>query len=78
VQQGCTLHAFTHVIVPECISYLSLLVFQVEEDIPSPDAKPTYHDVVVSVVQVQDSQTMYYLANPENGKKVVRGNLQLE
>lgn len=42
----------------------------VEEDIPSPDAKPTYHDVVVSVVQVQDSQTMYYLANPENGKKV--------
>jgi hypothetical protein len=44
---------------------------QVEEDIPSPDAKPTYHDVVVSVVQVQDAQTMYYLANPENGKKVV-------
>jgi hypothetical protein len=29
--------------------------------------------VVVSVVQVQDAQTMYYLANPENGKKVVSG-----
>lgn len=61
---------------PPCLLLLTFPL-QVEEDIPSPDAKPTYHDVVVSVVQVQDSQTMYYLANPENGKKVVRGMLDI-
>jgi hypothetical protein len=33
--------------------------------------------VVVSVVQVQDAQTMYYLANPENGKKVVSSALHM-
>lgn len=45
-------------------------VLQTEDNLPSPDAKPTYHDVIVNVMQVKEDQTMYYLANPDNGKKV--------
>eukprot|EP00878_Enallax_costatus_P039208 GHUV01044768.1.p1 GENE.GHUV01044768.1~~GHUV01044768.1.p1 ORF type:complete len:587 (+),score=180.53 GHUV01044768.1:1086-2846(+) len=41
-----------------------------EDNLPSPDAKPTYHDVIVNVMQIKEDQTMYYLANPDNGKKV--------
>ncbi|KAF8058336.1 RPA1B [Scenedesmus sp. PABB004] len=41
-----------------------------EAAMPSPDAKPTYHDVIATVLQVRDDTTMYYLANPENNKKV--------
>lgn len=41
-----------------------------EDNLPSPDAKATYHDVIVNVMQVKEDQTMYYLANPDGGKKV--------
>jgi len=39
--------------------------------LPAPDAKPTYHNVVATVSVIKTDQTMFYLANPENGRKVV-------
>lgn len=38
--------------------------------LPAPDAKPTYHETIVTVTQVMDERMMY-LANPGTGKKVV-------
>jgi len=34
------------------------------------DARPTYHNVIAVVTNVNPDQTLYYLANPETGKKV--------
>ncbi|KAL6756722.1 replication protein A 70 kDa DNA-binding subunit [Haematococcus lacustris] len=39
--------------------------------VPEPDAKPVYHNVMATVALVQSEQSMYYLANPETGRKVV-------
>eukprot|EP00775_Hariotina_reticulata_P004646 gene4646-4898_t len=41
-----------------------------DADLSSTDSKPTYHDALVYVTQVKEDQTMYYLANPDGGKKV--------
>lgn len=39
--------------------------------VPSPSDKPTYHTVVayVSNIDNKPERAMYYLANPENGRK---------
>jgi hypothetical protein len=58
-----------------CCSALGLP--QGDADLSSADAKPTYHDVLVYVTQIKEDQTMYYLANPDGGKKVVRVLVQL-
>lgn len=39
--------------------------------LPATDAKPEYHTVLATVAYINPEQTLYYLANPENGRKVV-------
>lgn len=41
------------------------------DQMPPPDAKPKYATVMASVAHVNPDQTLYYLANPETGRKVV-------
>jgi hypothetical protein len=42
----------------------------VEAPLPEVDAKPVYHNLVATVVNVNPDQAMYYLANPDTGRKV--------
>ncbi|KAK9794335.1 hypothetical protein WJX73_003860 [Symbiochloris irregularis] len=37
-----------------------------------PDAKPEYHNVTATVAMIDPSQTLYYQACPDNGRKVVQ------
>jgi hypothetical protein len=38
-----------------------------------PDAKPAYHTTMLHLSYINPDQTMYYMANPENNRKVVSG-----
>ncbi len=40
---------------------------------PGADGKPVYGSVAATLAFIRPDQPMYYLANPENGKKVVGG-----
>ncbi|KAG1661128.1 hypothetical protein FOA52_011858 [Chlamydomonas sp. UWO 241] len=54
------------------LSYLSAVADAAKEsDLPSPDVKPSYHDVVASASLIKTDQTLYYMAHPETGRKVV-------
>ncbi|GBF93866.1 replication A 70 kDa DNA-binding subunit B [Raphidocelis subcapitata] len=52
------------------IGFLSDVVVE-GPDLPAPDAKATYATLHATVVAINPDQTMYYLANPTSGKKVV-------
>ncbi|CAD7702509.1 unnamed protein product [Ostreobium quekettii] len=41
------------------------------DNLPSPDAKPEYCTTSATVVHINPDQNLYYLANPENNRKVV-------
>eukprot|EP00951_Prasinocladus_malaysianus_P003185 scaffold22669_cov56-Prasinocladus_malaysianus.AAC.1 len=41
---------------------------------PSPNDKPTYHNVVATVAFVSAAQNFYYMAHPETNRKVVEQN----
>ena len=41
-----------------------------KEELPSPDAKPEYFSVPGTVTFINPEQTMYYMAAPENSRKV--------
>ncbi len=43
---------------------------QVDGPMPSPDAKPTYHVAELTVSFINPDQNLYYLANPDTGRKV--------
>lgn len=38
--------------------------------LPDPNDKPKYTNVIANISQINPEQQMYYLANPENGRKV--------
>lgn len=40
-------------------------------NLPPVDAKPEYFTAVVTVAKIQDDQSMYYCACPDNNRKVV-------
>lgn len=40
-------------------------------NLPPVDAKPEYFNAVVTVAKIQDDQSMYYCACPDNNRKVV-------
>ncbi len=39
-------------------------------DMPSPDAKPEYHNAICTVANIDPQQSMYYQACPDNNRKV--------
>lgn len=42
-----------------------------EEQLPAPDAKPEYHNIVATVTNIDADQTpLYYDAAPDTGRKV--------
>ena len=42
-----------------------------EEQLPPPDAKPEYHNIVATVTNIDADQTpLYYDAAPDTGRKV--------
>ncbi|DBB18305.1 TPA: hypothetical protein ACH3X3_003260 [Trebouxia sp. C0006] len=45
-------------------------------DMPSPDAKPEYHNAICTVANIDPQQSMYYQACPDNNRKVVEQNGQ--
>ena len=51
------------------LKFLSEVV--IKENLPAPEDKPIYSNCLLSIARIDPEQTMYYLANPENGKKVV-------
>ncbi len=42
-------------------------------NLPPVDAKPEYFTSIVTVAKIQDEQSMYYCACPENNRKVIEG-----
>lgn len=44
------------------------------DNLPSPDSKPEYSSTAGTVVLINPEQKLYYLANPENNRKVVEQN----
>ncbi|KAI8470838.1 MAG: replication protein A 70 kDa DNA-binding subunit [Monoraphidium minutum] len=52
------------------LNFLSDVVVE-GADMPPPDSKPAYATLHATVVAINPDQTLYYLANPESGKKVV-------
>lgn len=40
-------------------------------DMPSPDAKPEYHNAICTVANIDPQQNMYYQACPDNNRKVM-------
>ena len=56
---------------PDTLQFLADLLPAPGAALPSPDAKASYTSVMAHVAMVNPDQTMYYLANPENGRKVV-------
>ena len=38
-------------------------------DMPSPDAKPEYHNAICTVANIEPQQSMYYQACPDNNRK---------
>lgn len=52
-------------------SVVSLKDVWVPKDrMPSPQDKPTYHTVVACVSKIDPERQLYYLANPDSGRKV--------
>lgn len=49
---------------------LSCLSEVLGQSVPDLDAKPVWHNVLATVVSFNADQAMWYLANPENNKKV--------
>ncbi|KAL3141009.1 hypothetical protein ABBQ32_005523 [Trebouxia sp. C0010 RCD-2024] len=45
-------------------------------EMPSPDAKPEYHNATCTVANIDPQQSMYYQACPDNNRKVVEQNGQ--
>ena len=45
-------------------------------DLPSPDAKPEYHNAICTVANIDPQQSMYYQACPDNNRKVRSSLLQ--
>ena len=41
---------------------------------PSPDAKPEYHNAICTVANIDPQQSMYYQACPDNNRKVIHCN----
>ena len=42
------------------------------EDVPAPEDKATYHNVVATFAFMSTNQTFYYMAHPETNRKVLQ------